>query len=76
MHYGSDDQCRLGLERLWIQSPYLQSNPMVMSSQVRHYEALLAEKGVTGVTKVMALRELKVQSSLGCVFLTHRPLIL
>jgi len=28
---------------------------------VRHYEALLAEKGVTGVTKVMALRELKVE---------------
>lgn len=28
---------------------------------VRHYEALLAEKGVKGVTKVMALRELKVE---------------
>jgi len=28
---------------------------------VRHYENLLAEKGVKGITKVMALRELKVE---------------
>ena len=28
---------------------------------VAHYEALLAEKGVKGVTKVMSLRELKVE---------------
>lgn len=28
---------------------------------VRHYENLLAEKGVQGITKVMALRELKVE---------------